>query len=64
MIAFLSGKKTYILAGVAVILAGLHALGYISDATYQVALALTGAGTVATLRAGITKSGPVPPQGP
>ena len=64
LLGLLSGKKTYLLAAVAVVLTGLHVLGYINDTTYNLALTLTGAGTVASLRAGITKSGPPPGQGP
>lgn len=53
-IEFLSGKKTYIIAGVTFILAGLQAIGYpIPEYVY----ALLGACGVATVRAAVGKVG-------
>jgi hypothetical protein len=51
----LSGYKTYLSAGAIVVVAGMHALGYISDGTYQTLIGLLGAGGLAALRAGIGK---------
>lgn len=52
----LSGKKTYALTAIAVVLTGLHALGYISDDLYTMLMTVTGAGAVATLRSAVTSS--------
>lgn len=57
----LSGKKTYLIAGGVALAAAAHALGWIDDVVYQAVLGLLGAGGLATLRAGVTKSGPIVP---
>lgn len=49
----LAGYKTYIIAALVAILAGLHAMGYIDEATYQTLLALLAAGGTATVAAKI-----------
>ena len=55
---FLNGKKTYIVAAVIAITAGVQALGYtVPEWVYALESAL-GLGTV---RVGITKSGPTEP---
>lgn len=53
MINFLKGKKTYISAILAVILAGLHATGHISDPTFETLGALAGASGLAALRSAV-----------
>jgi len=45
----LKGYKTYIIAALISVLAGLHAMGYIDEATYQTLLALLAAGGAATV---------------
>ena len=55
MIEWLSGKKTYIVAFLLVILAGLRAQGYITQETYEAILALLAGGGFAALRAGLGK---------
>lgn len=56
MIDFLKGKKTYIIAIIMVIIAGLQARGYITaDQAKTVEAILTGAG-LAALRAGINNA--------
>lgn len=49
----LKGYRTYIIAAIIAILAGLHAMGYIDEATYQTLLALLGAGGLSTVAAKI-----------
>ena len=51
----LAGYKTYIIAGIIAVLAGLHAMGYIDEATYQTLLALLGAGGLSTVAAKISR---------
>jgi hypothetical protein len=53
---FLSGKKTYILAGLGTIVVGLWMFGVIDQATADYVLAAIGLGSIAALRAGIAKS--------
>ncbi len=52
------GKKTYIVAAAVALAVFAHSLGWIDDNTFQVILGLLGAGGLAALRAGVTKSGP------
>ena len=47
----LAGYKSYIIAALIAVLAGLHAMGYIDEATYQTLLALLGAGAIGTVSA-------------
>ena len=47
------GYRSYVLAVVAGALTVAHALGYIDTETYTTLMGLTGAGGVATLRAGM-----------
>ncbi len=54
----LSGYKTYLFAGAIALATFAKAVGWIDDNTYQALLALFGAGGLAALRAGVTKSGP------
>jgi len=49
----LKGYKTYIIAALIAVLAGLHAMGYIDEATYQTLIALLGAGGLSTVAAKI-----------
>jgi hypothetical protein len=51
MLKFLQGYKSYIIAAIIAVLAGLHAMGYIDEATYQTLLALLSAGAVSTVAA-------------
>jgi hypothetical protein len=51
----LKGYKTYIIAALIAVLAGLHAMGYIDEATYQTLLALLGAGGLSTVSAKVNK---------
>jgi copper homeostasis protein CutC len=46
----LKGYRTYLAAGVMVVLAGLKALGYIDEQTYQTLLAVAGAMGLTFLR--------------
>ena len=39
---FFDGKKTYIAAALFIVLAGLKALGYVDESTYQTLLAVAG----------------------
>lgn len=54
----LRGYKTYLIAAVMAALAVSRALNWIDEATYQTLLGLLGASGLATLRAGVKKSGP------
>lgn len=56
VLGWLSGKKTYLIAVATILVAGLHTVGYVTDSGYNAALALLGAGGLAALRAGVTKS--------
>lgn len=58
----MSGYKTYIVAGLIGLTTAAKALGWIDDTVYQVVLGLLGAGGLAALRAGVTKSGPSIPK--
>lgn len=53
MFTFLAGKRTYIIAVAVAVLAGLHQLGYVSDAMSASILTFLGAGAVGSLRAAI-----------
>jgi hypothetical protein len=57
----MNGKKTYIVAGLIGLAAGARALGWLDDGIYQMILGLLGAGGLAALRDGVTKSGPAGP---
>ena len=57
MLEFLDGKKSYLLAIAAGLLTMAHSLGWLGDGTYQTLMGLVGAGGLAALRAGVTKSG-------
>ncbi len=52
---FLKGKKTYIISGVAVVLAGLCQFDVISQDQYQMILSFLAPVGVFTLRAGLKK---------
>jgi hypothetical protein len=54
--SLLLGKKTYIVAAVAVIVTGLHGMGYIDDQTYKVSMGILGPLGLMTLRAGIART--------
>lgn len=49
----LSGWKTYLVSALLVVLAGLHAQGYISDSLYQTVQTLLLGGGLAALRTGV-----------
>ena len=53
--SILAGKKTYIIAIAMVVLAGLHAQGYMSDGNFGTLQALLTGGGLAALRAGVAK---------
>jgi hypothetical protein len=53
----LAGYKTYSIAALMAVLAFARAMGWLDEATYQTLLGLLGATGLATLRAGVTKSG-------
>lgn len=55
IVAFFSGKKTYIVAVAMVVLSGLAAQGYISNDVYNLLEGLLLGTGLATLRAGIKK---------
>ena len=52
------GKKTYIIAALVALATFAKTMSWIDDQTYQLILGLLGAGGLAALRAGVTKSGP------
>ena len=52
------GYKTYIVAAGIGLATFARVLGWIDNSTYEILLGLLGAGGLATLRAGVTKSGP------
>lgn len=58
MLAWLMGKKTYLVALGMAFLSFAKSLEWIDDTTYQTLLGLLGGTGLATLRAGVTKSGP------
>ena len=51
------GYKSYVIAALLVIVAGLHAQGYITDSLYTTLQGVLLGGGIATLRAGISKVG-------
>ena len=57
MLAWLQGKKSYLISAAMVIVAGLHAQGYMGDSLYGTIQAILVGGGIAALRAGITKAG-------
>ena len=57
MTEWLSGKKSYIIAACVGLVVAARFLNLLDETTYQVLLGLLGAGGIASLRAGITKSG-------
>lgn len=52
----LKGKKTYLVAAAMVIVAGLHALGYIDEATFRALQGILLGGGLAALRAGVNNA--------
>ena len=54
----LDGKKTYIFAALLALATFAKTVGWIDESTYQALLALFGAGGLAALRSGVSKSGP------
>ena len=54
-INFLKGKKTFIVSGVIIVIAGLNKLGYIDEATYQFIITLLAGAGLTTLRMGQMK---------
>lgn len=55
----LSGSKTYILPGAGIVLTVLYILKVIDGDQWSAGLGLLGFGSLATLRMGVTKSGPL-----
>lgn len=53
----LKGWKTYLISAAMVIVAGLHAQGYITDALYSTLQGILLGGGLAALRAGVSKAG-------
>jgi len=53
----MSGKKTYIVAGLIGVVTAVRYLGIIDDEIYKAVMAFLGAGGLAALRAGVKKSG-------
>lgn len=53
----MSGKKTYIIAAFVALAVFAKTMGWIDQATFEILLGLFGAGGLATLRAGVKKSG-------
>lgn len=56
MFNWMSGSKSYAVAAAMVIVAGLHAQGYINDGTKDLLQGLLLGGGIAALRAGISKA--------
>ena len=52
---FLKGKKTYIVAGAAMLVVGAQLLGFVDTDTANQALAALGFGAIVTLRAAVAK---------
>ena len=52
----LSGKKTYIVAGLVGLATAIYHLGYITSDLYVAILGFLGAGGLASLRAGVKKT--------
>ena len=52
----MKGYRTYLVAAVMVIVAGLHAQGYISDSLYTTLQGILLGGGLAALRAGVSAS--------
>lgn len=57
MFKFLSGYRTYLVSAAMIVAAGLHAQGYINDATYATLQSVLLGGGLMALRAGISKAG-------
>lgn len=55
----MAGKKTYLIAALIAVATFAKAMGWIDQTTYELILGLLGAGGLAALRAGVTKSGPL-----
>ena len=55
----LSGKKTYIVAGLVGVAALVHAIGLIDNPTYLTLLGLLNGAGLSSLRDGVAKSGPI-----
>ena len=53
----MNGYKTYTSAALIAFVVFAHTMGWISDQVFQLLLGLLGAGGLAALRAGVTKSG-------
>lgn len=50
----LSGYKTYICAALLVVIAGLHAMGYINQTVFETLIGLVSGGGLAALRAAVS----------
>ena len=55
LVEFLSGKKTYIFATLIALVVFANTMLWIDDETTRVLLGLFGAGSIASLRAGVAK---------
>lgn len=51
----LKGKKTYILAGLAIACVVAHTAGFLDVEAYQTIMTILGFGSIATLRASVSK---------
>lgn len=54
--SWLAGHKTYYVAGAMIILAGLHAQGYVNDNTYETMKGILMGGGLAFLRMGMKRT--------
>ena len=54
----MGGYKTYISAGAMALVTFAKSMGWVDDHVYQILMGFLGAGGLAALRAGVTKSGP------
>jgi hypothetical protein len=55
ILTFISGKKTYILVALGLIVQSAHSLGYLHEDAANTILACVGLGSIATLKAGLQR---------
>ena len=58
----LDGKKTYVIGALLALVSVAYAMKYIDQQTYLTIMGILNAGGMASMRHGVEKSGPVPPQ--
>ena len=56
MLTSLQGYKTYLCAAGVALATAAHYLGYVTDTTYQMLLAILGAGGVAAIHAAVSRA--------